>query len=271
MNVSALHRFPVKGLSGESLESVDLRAGFGFPLDRIFAVTDGSLDFDESRPAPAPKTQFLMLARHERLARLRTRLRSEDSRLSIEEEGGPSREFSLDIARDRSALADFLGAYVGVPLPGSPRVVRADGHQFTDVSVLSVALMRSISLINLDTVRSLSEELDVKLDPLRFRGNLLFEGVEPWAELEWVGRTLLIDDVVLRVVLRTQRCAATSVDPRTGVRDINVPLAIRKNRDHGDLGVYAEVVHGGVIRRGASMWLQDTPATGSKAEAATAG
>lgn len=259
MKVSALYRFPVKGLSGEPLESVNLRAGYGFPLDRLYAVTDGSLDFDEANPVPAPKTQFLMLAKYERLARLRTRLRSEDSVLTVEEDNQPTREFRLEMERDKRAFADFLGGYVGMPLPGTPRVVRADGHQFTDVSVHSVALMRSISLINLDTVRNLSLELGTELDPIRFRGNLLFEGAEPWSELDWVGKTLLIDDVVLRIVRRTKRCAATSVDPQTGVRDINVPIGIREKRGHGDLGVYAEVVRGGVLREGAQMQLHDLP------------
>ena len=77
------------------------------------------------------------------------------------------------------------------------RVVNADGHQFTDVSVHSIALMRSISLINLATVRDLSIRLGTQLDPIRFRGNLLFDGATAWSELDWMGREVQIGDVVL--------------------------------------------------------------------------
>lgn len=265
MRVCTLSRFPVKGLSAEALESVELRAGHGFPLDRMYAVTDGSLDFDAAHPVPAPKTQFLMLAKHESLARLRTRLRTDDHVLEIEAAGEPRRDYPLNDAQGRDALAAFLGTHVAVPLAGTPRVVQAEGHQFTDVSVHSVALMRSISLINLDTVRSLSAQVGVELDPLRFRGNLVFEGAAPWSELDWVGKTLHIDEVELRVVRRTRRCSATSVDPATGVRGANVPLAIREMQGHMDLGIYAEVVRGGLLRRGARMVLKDAATTDAEA------
>lgn len=265
MQVSALYRFPVKGLSAEPLDSVELTTGFGFPFDRVYAVTDGSLDFDPLRPKPAPKTQFLMLAKHERLARLHTRLIEAEQRLVIQEAGLPDKSFRLDVEEDRQALAAFLGEHVAMPLAGVPRLVQAEGHQFTDVSVHGVALMRSISLINLATVRDLSQRLGTELDPMRFRGNVLFDGAEPWSELNWVGRILQIDDVVMRVVRRTKRCAATSVNPATAVRDINLPLAIRDLQDHGDLGVYAEVLHSGRLSAGSAMDLADPPSEGAAA------
>ena len=76
MQVCSLYHFPVKGLSGEILETVELEAGYGFPLDRVYAVTDGSFNFDPDKPVFAPKTQFLMLAKYERLALLKTQLRA---------------------------------------------------------------------------------------------------------------------------------------------------------------------------------------------------
>ncbi|MGA0569975.1 MOSC domain-containing protein [Variovorax sp. VNK109] len=257
MNIAALYRFPIKGLSAESLPQVGLRAGFGFPMDRVYAVTDGSLDFDEAIPKPAPKTQFLMLAKYERLARLKTRYVDADNLMVVEEAGLPAKQFRLDVHEDREAFAAFLGGYVGMPLPGKPRLVRAEGHQFTDVSVHGVELMRSISLINLATVRDLSEKLGAVLDPVRFRGNLVFDGAPAWSELDWVGRTLHVGDVKLRIIRRTKRCAATSVNPQTAIRDVNVPLGIRDKQGHGDLGVYAEVVTPGTIAAGDAMVLQE--------------
>ncbi|MBB6309800.1 MOSC domain-containing protein [Xanthobacter tagetidis] len=248
MRIDSLFRYPVKGLSAEPLADVALAQGQGFPRDRAYAVTDGSLRFDPADPKPAPKIQFLMLAKYESLARLRTRLLQAPDRLEVQD-GDAAETFALD-AVGSAALAQHLAGVVGVPLPGNPVLVHAPGHQFTDVSVHSVALMRSISLINLDTVADLSRHLSMALDPIRFRANLYFSGVAAWSELDWVERRLSVGDAVLKVVRRTRRCAATSVDPSTAVRDVNLPLAIRDYQGHTDLGVYAEVVKGGRIAPG---------------------
>jgi uncharacterized protein YcbX len=256
MQIQSLYRYPVKGLSPETLASVSLREAHGFPTDRAYAVTDGSLDFDERHPVPAPKTQFLMLAKYAKLAKLKTRFIEASSELELVS-GDTSRRFHLTDDNDRNALASFLGNYVEAPLPGVPRVVSAAGHQFTDVSVHSTALMRSISLINLDTVADFSRHLETDLDPLRFRANLYFQGAPAWSEMEWQGRQLTIGEVVLKIVRRTKRCAATSVEPATGERNMNLPLSLLQYVKHGDLGVYAEVVRGGTIKAGDTVALQD--------------
>jgi uncharacterized protein YcbX len=54
----------------------------------------------------------------------------------------------------------------------------------------------------------------------------------------------------LRVVKRTKRCAATSVNPLTAERDINIPGLIARTYRHPDCGVYAEVVSDGRIAIG---------------------
>ena len=38
MHVASLHRFPVKGLAGEPLDTVELSAGAGVPHDRRFML-----------------------------------------------------------------------------------------------------------------------------------------------------------------------------------------------------------------------------------------
>lgn len=259
MHIDSLFRFPVKGLSAEKLARVSLAAGYGFPSDRAYAVTDGSLDFDPDQPVFAPKTQFLMLAKYERLAQLQTRFEDDVSTLSVDYPGAPPRTFRLDSAAGREGLADFLADFIDQPLPGEPKLVSAPGHQFTDVSVHGIALMRSISLINLASVRDLSARLGVELNPVRFRGNLLFDGAGPWSELEWVGKYLRAGSVLMKVVRRTKRCAATSVNPATGIRDINLPLRIREQVGHGDFGIYAEVLQDGMLEPDMKLELCEVP------------
>ena len=54
----------------------------------------------------------------------------------------------------------------------------------------------------------------------------------------------------LKVLKRITRCAATNVDPDTGLRDLEVPQALTRHLGHDDCGIYAEVVKGGEIAQG---------------------
>ena len=44
------------------------------------------------------------------------------------------------------------------------------------------------------------------------------------------------------------RCAATEVDPDTGIRDLPIPRTLMQTYGHADCGVYAEVIEGGADR-----------------------
>ena len=51
----------------------------------------------------------------------------------------------------------------------------------------------------------------------------------------------------MEVFRRTQRCAATNVNPETAHRDVNIPHEIKNHFGHLDLGVYAKVKKTGII------------------------
>src|SRR6516165_1479312 len=66
----SLVQYPIKGMRGLLLPRVILKAGQGFPLDRAYAIENGGRKFDSQNPKWLPKTSFLQLMQHERLARL---------------------------------------------------------------------------------------------------------------------------------------------------------------------------------------------------------
>jgi uncharacterized protein len=248
--LQSLYRFPVKGLSPEPLQAVAVQAGLGFPRDRDWAITNGRWLYDAARYAPRPKNDFLMLVQHEGLAALRTRVSDDGSRLAVQAPDGSALDVALDDPADLERASTFFAAYLGGRLEGSPRVVKAGSHRFTDVSVVSPTLMQSVSIINLASVRDLSARMGRELDPLRFRANVYYDGGEAWEELGWIDRELRLGDVPVRGALRTRRCAATNVDPATGVRDLGIPQALIKNFRHGDMGIYVELLSGGTLRPG---------------------
>src|SRR5689334_12226389 len=85
--VTAIYRYPVKGLSAERLDRVALSAGECLPHDRRFAIALGSTRFDPQHPEWLSKIHFIMLMRDEKLAQLQTRFDAESGFLTIAECG----------------------------------------------------------------------------------------------------------------------------------------------------------------------------------------
>ncbi|ACS40130.1 MULTISPECIES: MOSC domain-containing protein [Methylorubrum] len=248
LRIAALYRYPVKGLSPEAVETAELETSGYFPGDRLYAIENGPSGFNETVPRHLPKIAYLMLMRNEALARLRTRFDDATHRLTVEENGVQAVDADLSTAEGRAALAEFMKGFLPQELRGAPRVLTAPpGYRFTD------SRTGYVSLINRASVAATEDLVGAPVDPLRFRGNLYLDGLEPWAELDMVGRVLEAGDVRLKITSRTERCAATNVDPQTGQRDLSIPRTLMQGVGHTDCGVYAEVLAGGVLRTGDSL------------------
>jgi uncharacterized protein YcbX len=247
----ALYRYPVKGLSPEPLASVVLAAGETVPFDRAYAIENGPGRFDAAQPRHLSKTNFLMLMRNERLANLTSRFDDATHTLTLSRQGRQVARAELASALGRRLVEQFFAAYMEAELRGPPKVVCAPGHSFSDVAA------KCVHIVNLDSVRALERMLGLPVDPRRFRANLYLEGIEPWSELRWVGKSLHAGAVRLAVTKRTSRCAATNVDPATGVRDLGIPAALQRALGHADFGVYAVVEGGGEIGVGAAVQVGD--------------
>lgn len=250
--IEALTRFPIKGLSGQQLASVQLDAGEGFPGDRKFGFARPDSGFDPVNPKPLPKTKFYMLARDAALALLSTEFDEDTGILSI---SSTLQSGQFNIATDEGKLeaSKFLHSYLELPEDEAPQLFEASPHRFTDVSVVSTEMMNAISLINLNSVNEFSKAIDHEVDPRRFRGNIHFSGLPAFSELDMIGKDIAIGDVRLKIVKRTKRCPATEVDLNTGNRDIKTPRLLLEHYGHMDMGIYAEVLEGGTISSGDAM------------------
>lgn len=250
LTLAALHRYPVKGLSPEPVERVDLEASGWFPGDRLYAIENGPSGFNPVAPRHQPKTKYLMLMRHEALARLRTRYEDANATLHVAGEG-ERLAVRLDTEDGRAALEALMARLLPHDLRGEPRVLEAPpGYRFTDSKI------GFVSLINRASVQAIEDDLGTPIDPLRFRGNLLVEGWPAFAELDRVGAVLEAPSGLrLRLIQRTQRCAAVNVDPDSGVRDLDIPWSLDARLGHRDCGVYAEVIAGGGLAVGDRLTL----------------
>lgn len=251
-HIAALYRYPVKGLSADALSETRLTPGEAIPFDRAYAIENGPGRFDAEAPKYLPKINFLMLMRNAKLAGLRTQFAEDSATLTIHRAGKPVAKGALNTRIGQQVIEQFLAGYMGADLRGSPRIVQAPGHAFSDIST------KAISIINLASVREIERSLGRTVDPLRFRANVYIDGVEPWAEFGWLGQSITLGpDARVEVFARTMRCDATNVDPITGVADLSIPAFLQRTFGHGDCGVYAEVTAGGLVRAGDPLGLPD--------------
>jgi uncharacterized protein YcbX len=249
MRVERITRYPVKGLSPEQMEEVELSPGAGIPLDRRFAFAQGDSPFDPADPKWLPKRNFACLAVNARAAAIHSAYDARTNTLSLGAEGQAPLLAGLSDPAGRAAAAAWVTTFLGEEARGALRLSEVPGHAFTDIPD------KAISLIGLASVTELGARAGMVLDPLRFRGNILFSGAAPFAELDWVGRDVLLGGARLKVFRRTKRCAATEVNPTTAERDARPPRWLMEQYGHADLGIYATVLEGGRVAVGDALEL----------------
>ena len=250
--LESIYRYPVKGLSSEKLDRATLTAGAYFPGDRLFAIENGPSGFDPSAPVHQPKTKYLTLMRDERLATLRTRYEDATGTLSIQQDGREAVRADLATGEGRLAVEAFFRRFMPHELRGPPKVLAApSSYRFTD------SRSGFVSIINLASVAQLETLIGRPVHPLRFRANFYVEDWTAWSEFDLVDREFAIGAVRLKGIKRIVRCAATNVDPDTGIRDLEIPNTLMRNFDHMDCGIYAQVIAPGEIEPGADLLVPD--------------
>ena len=244
MQIDRLYRYPVKGLTAEALEAVDLHAGQALPWDRAFALAQGDATFDPATPTWLPKHNFMCLMSNARIATLRSSFDERSGVMTlIGPDGAMMQAYALSAA-GRAEIAAWLAAFLGEETRGTPVLHYTPGHVFGDMRG------QVISLINQASLNALEAAVGARRHKRRFRANIWFSGAPAWAEHEWLGQELLVGGARLRVTRRIPRCKATEVNPMTAERDADPVAELRAAFGHVDLGVYAEVLEGGRVAMG---------------------
>ncbi len=235
-------RYPIKGFAGESLPNVDLKPGSGVPGDRRWAIRNGSLDV-ETDGRWAPCQAFVRLTQETDLPLYRVKSIEKNNvttGIYLHHPDGdiiPVAESAENVDRLTSwFLHENMGFSKAKPDMG-----------YWDHSDAK------ISIINLTTVKALSKAAGVELSPKRFRGNLLIQTDEPWAEFSFVGQRMMVGEVELEILRPIDRCKATSVNPKTADNDVNIPHLLASQFGHVFCGVYARVVKSGKVATGSSL------------------
>ncbi len=251
--VTAIYRYPVKGLAGEHLDQVELSPGEALPFDRTWAIENGGGRFDPSSPKHLPKINFLMLMRDERLAALGMQFDDTTETLTVTRDGKQVAKGVLSQPIGRTMLEQFFAAYMKAELRGAPRIVHATGHTFSDMAT------PCIHIVNLETIRDIERKTGEKIASERFRANIYLDGLPAWQEFDWLDRDITAGSATLRGLARTDRCDATNVNPETAARDMSIPRQLQRHYGHIDVGIYATVKAGGVVSVDDKLSVSEAP------------
>lgn len=247
--IATLYRHPVKGLSPEEISEAHLEIGGHFPGDRLYALENGPSGFDPAAPEHLPKVKFLVLMKNARLAKLTTGYDPRTSTLTIRQGDDIAASGNIRTEMGRGVIERFLAHFMGDEARGPLKLLCApDGHRFMDSRV------GFVSILNRATISAIAGEVGREsLDEKRFRGNVVIEDWDAFAENDLVGKRIRLGEAELEIIKRIDRCAATDVAPGAGIRDLRMVEALERAYGHHDCGVYARVIAGGTIRRGDNL------------------
>ena len=261
-SVDSLWRYPVKSMMGEELNASEVTER-GLVGDRQFALRDRETgkvvgaknplkwgNFFAFRAAfvESPQSGATMPAVRITLPDGTTATSGEDD-LEQTLSWALGREVTFEEAQSRAEGAqaeeywpdmeglDYRDTVTDFDLPAGP---------FFDLAVVHL-----LTTATLDRLRELHPE--GRIEARRFRPNIVVAtGPEEqgFAENEWIGRTVSIgDEVRLRVSGACPRCVMITLPQGDLPKDSGILRTAVQNND-ANVGVYADVVKGGTVRRG---------------------
>ena len=271
-SVATIYRYPVKSMMGETLSEADIGEA-GIPGDRGWAVRDekrGGIRGGKKIP------QLMTLAAQSGTATPLITAADGDSASASSERinewlsGKLNHPVTLwpllpadqldhyrrgapDTEDFEQELRAVFGRLPDEPLPdlaGFEELLEFESPPGTYFDAFPISIISQQSLNTMDQL-----EGESRFDVRRFRPNLLVDvpgSDHPFPEQAWVGKTLAIGSVTLKIDTTCPRCAMTT----HGFDDLpQDPQIMRKMvaSSEGNLGIYASVVKVGKVATGDSL------------------
>ena len=119
---------------------------------------------------------------------------------------------------------------------------------FFDTSISKkVDFVNSISLLNIQSINDFEKKVNKKIETSIFRGNICIDGIDPWKEREWIGKTIKINNISFKVEKNIPRCVAINLKPQTDDNSFNLLQSLKKTYNHFDMGIYLTALDDGEI------------------------
>jgi uncharacterized protein YcbX len=263
-SVVGLWRYPVKSMMGEELNATEV-TDRGLVGDRQFAVVDtltgkvagaknprkwgNFFDFHAAYVEPPRKGSKLPAVRV--TLPDGTMVASDQPDLTRILSGALSREVGFAQAQGNEESSSAQAEEYWPDMPGLEHRDTVTEWELPAGTFFDLAVVHLLTTATIDRLRVLYP--DGRFEVRRFRPNIVVStgpDGQGFVENDWIERMVEIgDEVRLRVTGGCPRCVMTTLPQGDLPRDPGI-LRTAAQHNHADVGVYADVIAGGAIRRG---------------------
>ena len=252
--ITSINYCPVKSVSFQSVKNCKIKKNIGIIGDRIFAFAK-DLDAEQAKlfeKSPEDRkgkwNKVLTLKNSPALNKYNFIFRDEKLTLTLKDK----EILSIDInqSNERETLSNKISELES-SLKQPITLMKNDDFPFFDTSISKkVDFVNSVSLLNIESINDFEKKVDKKIESSIFRGNICIDGVEPWKERDWVGKTIKINNVSFKVEKNIPRCVAINLKPKSDDNSFNLLQLLKKTYNHFDMGIYLTALDGGDISIG---------------------
>ena len=257
--ISSINYCPVKSISFQSVQNCKIKKNIGIIGDRIFAFAK-DLDQDQVKlfeKSPDERkgkwNNILTLKNSAVLNKYNFILNKNKLTLFLKDE----ELLSIDVNQhteyqELSNIIVKLEKSLKAPLV----LMKNENFPFFDTSLSKkIGFTNSISLLNIQSIIDFENKINNKVEPSIFRGNIYIDGIKPWAEREWLGKVITINDVNFKVEKNIPRCVAINLKPQSDDNSFNLLQLLKKTYNHFDMGIFLTALDDGEISVGNSIKL----------------
>ena len=244
MKIKNLYFSPVKSLSFNNVDTLELIKNIGIKNDRIFAFTNNlnfkDIELIKNNPLKREIYNFLSLKKYPELNQYNFLF--EDNFLILKFENKRILKTDIDNQHEVKILCSKLEDML--PNINNINLLKDSMNPFFDTMP-----NKSISLINLNSIKDFEKLSNYQVEHERFRGNIYVEDLDKWEERKLVGKVLSINDIKFKVIKEIPRCSATNIKPKTSDINLNIPFNLKKIYNHINLGIYLDPLNDGKINK----------------------
>ena len=251
-HVSWIHVAPIKALAIQELQEVELGA-LGVENDRRFCIVD-------------PDGKLLSAKRVQRFVTVRPHFDRDMASLVLDMPDGShvsgalrlGEPITVSFSRRQSRGRVVEGPWSEALSALAERPVRLVRFDDPGEGVDRTGEDAGATLLSEASLHAIAKAAGVTgaVDPRRFRMLFGIAGVEPHAEDSWISKRVHLGAAIVVPRGNVGRCAVTTLDPVTGVPDLDTLAALATYRGEKvtseplAFGVWGQIAQGGVVRVG---------------------
>lgn len=262
--VASLHRYPVKSMIGEELNSTQVGPK-GFQGDRVFALADVETGKIASAKNPSKwptlfrfRAAFTMPLNGDHLPP--ARITFPDGKTGLTNDAGIATQLSSNLGKavrllSRAPAAGTLEEY-WPDIDGLARRDVVTDEAMPAETFFDLGMVHLLTTATIDSYRALYP--DGRFEPRRFRPNLVIQteaGIAGFPENDWDEKILAIGpEVKIKITGPCGRCVMTTLPQGDLPRDTGI-LKTAAKHNQARVGAYATVLQGGVIHAGDAVQI----------------